>query len=147
MPARSAKRNLMHHTFSENMKPMRLAPGRRPFPAQIAPGSTRPKKAFNITRSSSTRGKNPHAPFVARWFQKRPCLTTRSSTPLKELAKGPKTLLPRPKGERELLLSLHNSWPRGRLLQGRRVVLQSLPLQKSRSLQKGEEHKQHTAGK
>ena len=127
----------MHHTCSENMKPMRLAPGRRPFPTQIAPGSTRPKKALNITRSSSTRGTNPHASFVARWFQKRPCLTTRSSTPLKELSKGPKTLLPRPKGERELLLSLHYSWPRGRLLQGRIVALKSLPLQKSRSLQKG----------
>ena len=97
MPARSAKSNLMHHTCSEDMKPMRLAPGRRPFPTQIAPGSTRPKKALNITRSSSTRGKNPHAPFVARWFQKRPCLTTRSSTPLKELSKGPKTLLQGPK--------------------------------------------------
>ena len=92
----------MHHTCSENMKPMSLAPGRRPFPTQIAPGSTRPKKALHTTRSSSTRGKNPHAPFVARWFQKRPCLTTRSSTPLKELSKGPKTLLPRPKGGREL---------------------------------------------
>ena len=104
MPARSARRNLMHHTCSENMKPMSLAPGRRPFPAQIVPGSTRPKKALHTNGSSSTRGKNPHAPFVARWFQKRPHLTTRSSTPLKELSKGPKTLLPRLKGGRELLL-------------------------------------------
>ena len=48
---------------------------------------------------------------------------------------------------RELLLSLHNSWPRGRLLQGSRVALRSLPLQKSGSLQKGEEHNHHTAGK
>ena len=120
---------------------------RRPFPAQTAQGSTRPKKALHTTRSSSTRGKNPHAPFVEGWFQRRPCLTTRSSTLLKKLSKRPKTLLPRPKGGRELLLSLHNSWPRGRLLQGRRVVLQSLPLQRSRTLQKGGEHKQQTAGK
>ena len=105
------------------------------------------KEGLEYHQEQQHKGKNPHAPFVARWFQKRPCLTTRSSTPLKELSKGPKTLLPRPKGERELLLSLHYSWPRGRLLQGRRVVLQSLPLQKSGSLQKGEEHKQHTAGK
>ena len=124
------------------MSTARPAQGRRPSPAQIVQGSTRPKKALHTTRSSSTRGKNPHAPLVERWFQKRPCLTTRSSTPLKELSKGPRTLLPKPKGGRELLLSLLYSWPRGRLLQGRRVVLQSLPLQRSRSLQEGREHKQ-----
>ena len=135
----------MHHTSSGNMKPMNLAQGRRPFPAQIAQGSTRPQKALHTTRSSSTRGRNPHAPLVGKWFQKRPCPTTRGSTLQPELSKGPRNLLPRPKGGRELLLSHHSSWPRGRWLQGRRVVHQSLPLLRSGGLLKGRGPKQQTS--
>ena len=80
---------------------------KKTIPAQIAQGSTRPRRALHTTRSSSTRGRKPHAPFVGRWFQRRPCPTTRNSIHLRELSRGPKTLWPKPKGGRELLLSPH----------------------------------------